>query len=299
MNAIHSHHSMLSAAPPLPQAAAGGEEADGARHSPTPANHDATSRVAGVNDGQATDSKARQSSGPRPGEHAASDQSRQAAAQLAQLSSAEKKQLTELQSRDRQVRAHERAHLAAAGQHATTGARYSYQRGPDGRNYAVGGSVGIDTSAEADPEATIAKADQIKRAALAPAEPSHQDRSVAAAAVSMRIHAQAELIRDRAEQRAQGEATQGEHEDSRTGAAQDTQKVDGQQASTGAQAGIDTQQGHRSDDGHAHETSPAGACAVCGGSHGSEGHVAANQQKIDSAYAAAQQEQSPGLYLLA
>jgi hypothetical protein len=49
--------------------------------------------------------------------------------------------------------------------------------------YAVGGEVSIDTSpVKGDPQATIAKMEAIKRAALAPADPSGQDRSVASEA---------------------------------------------------------------------------------------------------------------------
>ena len=63
-----------------------------------------------------------------------------------QLSPGEKKQVQKLKNRDREVRAHEAAHLAAAGPYATRGASFSYQKGPDGRQYAVGGEVGIDSS---------------------------------------------------------------------------------------------------------------------------------------------------------
>lgn len=103
-------------------------------------------------------------------------------------------QLAELQATDRAVRAHEAAHLAAAGSYATSGPSYSYERGPDGRRYAVGGEVGIDTSpVRGDPEATIAKARQVEQAALAPAQPSGQDLRIAAAARATAQQAQLEL----------------------------------------------------------------------------------------------------------
>lgn len=125
------------------------------------------------------------------------------------LSDTELKQVEQLRQRDQEVKRHEAAHLAAAGQHATGGARFTYSRGPDGRSYAIGGSVGIDVSPESNPEATIRKANQIKRAAMAPAEPSAQDRSVAAAAVSLRHQAQAEVIKLEAEaKKAEAEQTQ-------------------------------------------------------------------------------------------
>ncbi|MEL7312818.1 MAG: putative metalloprotease CJM1_0395 family protein [Pseudomonadota bacterium] len=97
------------------------------------------------------------------------------------LSEQERAQVEELQARDREVRAHEQAHLAAAGPYAKGGIQYTFQRGPDGRLYAVGGQVSVDTSEiPDDPQATLRKAQTLRRAALAPAEPSRQDRAVAA-----------------------------------------------------------------------------------------------------------------------
>lgn len=102
-------------------------------------------------------------------------------------------QVAELKARDTEVRQHERAHAAAGAPH-TGQPSYQYVKGPDGRNYAVAGEVPIDTSpVPGDPEATIAKAEQVKRAALAPAEPSSADRAVAAQADAMRLAALAEL----------------------------------------------------------------------------------------------------------
>lgn len=100
----------------------------------------------------------------------------------------------QLKSRDMEVRAHEQAHVAAGGQYVTSGASYAYQTGPDGKRYAVGGEVGIDTSPiSGDPQATLAKAQQVRAAALAPAEPSSQDMRVAAQATQMAAQARAEL----------------------------------------------------------------------------------------------------------
>lgn len=111
-----------------------------------------------------------------------------------QLNEEEQKQLRELQRRDQEVRAHEAAHKAVAGQLARGATTYSYQRGPDGQLYAVGGEVSIDTNAVSnDPEATLQKAEQIRAAALAPAQPSGQDLAVASAAAAMAAEARAEL----------------------------------------------------------------------------------------------------------
>lgn len=98
------------------------------------------------------------------------------------LTDEEKKKVQELQARDREVRAHEQAHKAAGGPHAGH-PTFKTIRGPDGRSYAVGGEVKIDTSAVPNnPEATIRKMEQVKRAALAPSNPSSADRQVAAEA---------------------------------------------------------------------------------------------------------------------
>ncbi len=98
------------------------------------------------------------------------------------LSEEEQKKVEDLKQRDREVRAHEQAHKAAGG--GLTGSpTYKTERGPDGRSYAVSGEVKIDTSPVPNsPEATIRKLEQVKRAALAPSNPSGQDRQVAAEA---------------------------------------------------------------------------------------------------------------------
>ena len=113
-----------------------------------------------------------------------------------QLSAEEQDQVRQLKAEDRKVRAHEQAHLAAAGGLATSGANYTYQRGPDGVNYAVGGEVSIDTSAGRTPEETLRKAQTIRAAALAPADPSGPDRAIAAEASQMALQASAELAQE-------------------------------------------------------------------------------------------------------
>jgi hypothetical protein len=115
----------------------------------------------------------------------------------------EQEQINQLAARDREVRNHERAHAAVGGQYAGA-PRYEYQRGPDGVNYAVAGEVSISTSAiPGDPQMTIEKAQVIKRAALAPAEPSAQDRKVAAEAVQMEMQARVELSEKQHQERLQ------------------------------------------------------------------------------------------------
>jgi hypothetical protein len=115
---------------------------------------------------------------------------------IEKLSSQQQSEVQALINRDREVRNHEQAHLSAAGGIAVSGAHYNYTTGPDGKRYATGGDVGIDTSTvSGDPEATIRKAETIRRAALAPANPSSQDHSVAAKAAAMANKARTELLR--------------------------------------------------------------------------------------------------------
>lgn len=98
------------------------------------------------------------------------------------LTEAERQKVKDLKRRDAEVRAHEQAHAAVGGAHAGA-PRFRFVRGPDGKFYAVAGEVTIDTSAvPGNPQATIRKMQQVKRAALAPQEPSAQDRRVAAEA---------------------------------------------------------------------------------------------------------------------
>jgi len=108
------------------------------------------------------------------------------------LSSADQQTVAKLQARDREVRAHEAAHKSVGGSLAGS-MSFSYESGPDGRRYAVGGEVSIDTGAERDPRATIAKMQRVIAAALAPAQPSSQDRAVAAGASAAMAEAQRQL----------------------------------------------------------------------------------------------------------
>ena len=111
----------------------------------------------------------------------------------AQLSDAELDEVRELQQRDVEVRTHEQAHKSAAGSHGGA-ISLSFRQGPDGKRYAVEGEVPVDLSSVSDdPEATVAKMQQIQRAALAPAEPSSADRRVAAKAASKAAKARKEI----------------------------------------------------------------------------------------------------------
>jgi hypothetical protein len=128
------------------------------------------------------------------GAHRASGGGKSGGAGKKELSADEKKQVEQLKSVDREVRAHESAHVGAGGGVVKGGASFQYQSGPDGQQYAVGGEVSIDASpVKGNPQATIQKMQMVIRAALAPAQPSGQDRSVAASASQAMAQAQQEL----------------------------------------------------------------------------------------------------------
>jgi hypothetical protein len=127
------------------------------------------------------------------GKENAEDQQQQQQQQQAE------QQLTELKQRDAEVRAHEQAHASLGGQYASS-PKYEYETGPDGKRYAVGGEVSIDISEASTPEETIRKAQQVKAAALAPAEPSAQDLRVATEAAQIALEARSDIARTKAEE---------------------------------------------------------------------------------------------------
>lgn len=123
------------------------------------------------------------------------------------LTEAERKEVQKLKQRDREVRAHEAAHKAAGGSLASAPS-YETVTGPDGRSYAVSGEVKIDTSpVPNNPEATIRKMEIVRRAALAPSQPSAQDRQVAADAAAKIQQARAEKREQDAEEREEVQGT--------------------------------------------------------------------------------------------
>jgi hypothetical protein len=127
-----------------------------------------------------------------------------------ELSPEAQEQLSKLKARDQHVRAHEAAHMAAGGSLVRGGATYSYQQGPDGKRYAVGGEVGLDASPVPDnPQATIAKAERLRAAAMAPSDPSGQDRAVAAQAAAMAAQAASELAKAKPSAEAQDAGSTG------------------------------------------------------------------------------------------
>jgi hypothetical protein len=120
----------------------------------------------------------------------------------AKLTIAEQRQVAELQQIDRNVRAHEQAHISAGRGVVTSAANFSYTYGPDGRRYAVGGEVGVDTSAEKKPEANIDKGMRIQAAALAPKDPSSQDYQIASVGKRLEAQGRSDLAQQNIEEQA-------------------------------------------------------------------------------------------------
>lgn len=113
----------------------------------------------------------------------------------------EKQEATEieqLKARDQEVRVHEQAHAATGGQYAGA-PQYEYTTGPDNKRYVTDGQVSIDVSEEKTPEETLQKMEQVRAAALAPAEPSSQDLKVAAEASQKATEARSEIAKGQAE----------------------------------------------------------------------------------------------------
>lgn len=163
--------------------------AQGTRADPTQA---ANSRVPGEK--PPPDAAAKNSEAKSSGDKNNDDKS--SLAKKSELSPEERAQVSRLQARDREVRQHEAAHLAASGGLATSGASFTYQKGADGVNYAIGGEVSINTSAGRTPQETIQRAQTIKAAALAPADPSGADRAIAGAAAQMEAQARLALANE-------------------------------------------------------------------------------------------------------
>ena len=87
------------------------------------------------------------------------------------------------------MRQEEAAHAAVAGDLAGP-IEYVYQRGPDGRQYAVGGSVGIQAIVSSGDPAELRRIGaRLAAAATAPTNPSAQDH--ATARLGLRLYAQA------------------------------------------------------------------------------------------------------------
>lgn len=108
-----------------------------------------------------------------------------------QLTNEERAYLSELRGIDSKVRAHEAAHQS--GPAAAGGANFSYTKGPDGVMYAIGGEVPVSIETGSTPQESITNLQGVIATALAPADPSPQDLSIASRARVMMMQAQQEL----------------------------------------------------------------------------------------------------------
>jgi hypothetical protein len=194
VTALTSVHSRLPAAPPLAGRLAAPASATATRAGAAPRD---SGRDALVLSPEARAAAERDARSAAPG-GAASERPADEAQQPGELTEEEQARVRELQQRDREVRAHEQAHKAAAGDLAAGGPTFELERGPDGRSYAVGGEVPIRLREGRTPQETIQIAERARRAALAPAQPSGQDRAVAAEAASRAARARAEAAEQRA-----------------------------------------------------------------------------------------------------
>jgi hypothetical protein len=164
----------------------------------------------------------------------------------ASLTPQQQQEVDRLKETDRRVRTHEQAHMAAGGSLVSGGAVYQYQTGPDGKQYAVGGEVRIDTSPEKDPSATLSKAERIEAAALAPADPSGQDRSVAASAEVMASKARQEMSKATTQGTSGGSTSQGQTTSAGTQAGQTGQASLATSTASRAQSAYKSQSLHPS-----------------------------------------------------
>lgn len=85
--------------------------------------------------------------------------------------------LEKFKQKDAEIRTHEQSH--AANGPTASGIVYNYQTGPDGKLYAVGGHVRMDTSLPDDPKAANFKLTQLQNAASSPDELSGADAQIA------------------------------------------------------------------------------------------------------------------------
>lgn len=105
--------------------------------------------------------------------------------------------IEDLKKRDRDVREHESAHASDPRLVKIGSAQYDYTIGPDGKAYATGGRVTLSTGTSRTPEEAIDKAEALKRASMAPGEPSSKDFQAMNAASAMEFEAMNRIYSDR------------------------------------------------------------------------------------------------------
>ncbi len=185
------------------------EEQGKERAIPTPLIDEASQVDEATTTEQGPESAQRADTSPSSGKEGPVNEGGDSQARERQRERVVQQQVAELAARDAEVRAHERAHQAVGGQY-TGSVSYSYQTGPDGKRYAINGEVPIDVSpVPGDPRATIEKMRVVKAAATAPANPSPQDRNVAATATRILVQAQIDLAAQRLAEREGADTSEG------------------------------------------------------------------------------------------
>ncbi len=101
--------------------------------------------------------------------------------------------LEKFKQKDAQIRTHEQTHASQAN--TTTPISYNYQVGPDGKLYAVGGYVRLDTSMPKDPQEALYKLDRLQSATT-----SVKDMSGADAQIAQTAHLNKMLISSKLDQ---------------------------------------------------------------------------------------------------
>lgn len=97
--------------------------------------------------------------------------------------------LDKFRNMDAKVRMHEQTHASLSN--TTSPIQYNYQMGPDGKMYAVGGSVRLDTSMPSDPKAAMNKLDSIINSSTSSGSSmSGADSSIAISANLMKMKLQ-------------------------------------------------------------------------------------------------------------
>lgn len=92
-------------------------------------------------------------------------------------------ELTALKKQDDTIKKHEQVHYSVARQYSEL-PTFQYQKGSDGNRYVVKGEVNFKMiSSDDSPDAAIKKMQQIYLAALAPADPSTDDLTLAIQAI--------------------------------------------------------------------------------------------------------------------
>lgn len=85
--------------------------------------------------------------------------------------------LNKFKNKDSEIRTHEQTHASLGT--TTAPINYNYQVGPDGKLYAMGGSVRFNTSIPSNPESAKVKLDELKDASSSVSSLSGADASIA------------------------------------------------------------------------------------------------------------------------